>query len=422
MKDFSPQMTPTFGILFYVKKTKVLANGLYPVYLRITVNGERTEIATKRSIPPSKWIAGQQKYKGTTEDARHFNAYLESIRNQVYSVYRELSTSDSAVTANAIKHAMMGTKANAITLKGLFAYHLGNKRKLQDIQFSKSTITRYETVENHVFEFMKNHLQIDDIPLNSINFQFVTELDYYLRVTRCNNPNTACKYIKIFKSVILVAIKNEWMTKDPFLNYKFRLQEVERHALSMEEVDRLYKHDFTIERIANVRDIFVFCCYTGLAYVDVFELSRNNIITGIDGESWIETHRKKTDSRTRLPILPRAMEIINNYKHHPKCIADDKLLPVLSNQKMNAYLKEIATVCNIRQNLTTHLARHTFATTTTLGNGVPMETVSKMLGHSSISTTQIYSKVLDNKISDDMGALRTRFESKPTRQKDGTFD
>ncbi len=422
MKDFSPQMTPTFGILFYVKKTKVLANGLYPVYLRITVNGERTEIATKRSIPSSKWIPGQQKYKGTTEEARQFNAYLESMRNQVYTIYRNLSSSDNLVTPTAIKNELLGINNNSTTLKGLFDYYMNNKRRLQDVQFRLGTIKRYETTQKHVFDYLKHSRNVNDISLSEINHRFVTEFDHYLRITRHNNNNTATKYIQNFKTIILTAIRNEWMTKDPFLNYKFRLQEVERHALSMEEVDRLYKHDFTIERIANVRDIFVFCCYTGLAYVDVFELSRNNIITGIDGESWIETHRKKTDSRTRLPILPRAMEIINKYKHHPKCIADDKLLPVLSNQKMNAYLKEIATVCNIRQNLTTHLARHTFATTTTLGNGVPMETVSKMLGHSSISTTQIYSKVLDNKISDDMGALRTRFESKPTRQKDGTFD
>lgn len=422
MKDFSPQMTPTFGILFYVKKTKVLSNGLYPVYLRITVNGERTEIATKRSIPHSKWIPGQQKYKGTTEDARQFNAYLESMRNQVYTIYRKLSAADNLVTPTAIKNELLGVRNNSITLRGLFDYYMTNKRRLQDVQFRLGTIKRYETTEKHVFDYLKHSKNLNDIALSEINHRFVTEFDHYLRITRQNNNNTATKYIQNFKSIILTAIRNEWMIKDPFVNYQFRLQEVERHALNMEEVDHLYDHNFVIERIANVRDVFVFCCYTGLAYADVFNLSRDNVVTGIDGQSWIETHRKKTDSRTRLPILPRAMEIIKKYLNHPKCVADNKLLPVLTNQKMNAYLKEIADICGIRKNLTTHLARHTFATTITLGNGVPMETVSKMLGHSSISTTQIYSKVLDNKISDDMGALKLRIQNRLPIKKSGTFD
>ncbi len=422
MKDFSPQMTPSLGILFFAKKTKSLLNGQIPVYLRITVNGERVEVATKRTIPMDKWIPKQQRYRGNSEEARLFNTFIDSMRNQVFRIYRDLCDSKSLLSALAIKNELQGINASDMTLRGLFTYYMKQKRSLQEIQFSLGTIKRYETLEAHTFEFLKASKKLNDISLSDINYRFITDFEYFLRVTKNNCNNTAIKYIQNFRSVILTAVRNEWISKDPFTNYKSRLQEVERQALSMWEVEKIHNHPFNIDRIDQVRDIFVFCCYTGLAYADVHALSRDNIITGIDGESWIETHRKKTDSRTRLPILPRAMEIINKYKRHPKCIADNKLLPVLSNQKMNAYLKEIATICNIRQNLTTHLARHTFATTITLGNGVPMETVSKMLGHSSISTTQIYSKVLDNKISDDMGALRNRFETKAERQKDGTFD
>ncbi|MFC5285303.1 site-specific integrase [Pedobacter alpinus] len=163
---------------------------------------------------------------------------------------------------------------------------------------------------------------------------------------------------------------------------------------------------FSIERLNQVRDIFLFSCYTGLAYVDAKKLKRSEIEKGIDGKLWIHTYRQKTDSLSRIPLLPTALSIIQKYEHHPQCIADDLLLPVISNQKMNAYLKEIAEVCGIDELLTFHIARHTFATTVTLNNGVSIETVAKMMRHSSIKTTQIYAKVLDHKISDDMEVLR----------------
>ncbi len=171
---------------------------------------------------------------------------------------------------------------------------------------------------------------------------------------------------------------------------------------------KIAKKQFSIERLDQVRDSFLFSCYTGLAYVDVKKLKRSEIEKGIDGKLWIYTHRQKTDSLSRIPLLQTALGIIKKYEEHPQCIADDLLLPVISNQKMNAYLKEIADVCGIDKLLTFHIARHTFATTVTLNNGVPIETVAKMMGHSSIKTTQIYAKVLDHKISDDMEILRSK--------------
>jgi site-specific recombinase XerD len=183
---------------------------------------------------------------------------------------------------------------------------------------------------------------------------------------------------------------------------------VERVYLSEEEIENIINKDFKTDRLSLVRDIFLFSCFTGLAYIDVKNLTKSHISLGIDGEKWIFTHRQKTETASKIPILPITQMIIDKYEDHPECCNQNKLLPILSNQKMNAYLKEIAGVCEIEKDLTFHIARHTFATTVTLTNGVPIESVSKMLGHKNLRTTQHYAKVLDKKVSEDMMILRNK--------------
>jgi site-specific recombinase XerD len=228
-------------------------------------------------------------------------------------------------------------------------------------------------------------------------------------VRKCAN-NTAVKYIKNFKKIIRICISNGWLDKDPFVNYKSKIREVEREFLSIGEIDDIYSKNFINQRLGLVRDIFVFACFTGLAYIDVKQLTLSNISIGIDGGRWIYTHRQKTETASRIPLLPIPEEIIQKYATHPICLNEERLLPILSNQKMNAYLKEIADVCGINKELTFHIARHTFATTVTLSNGVPIETVSKMLGHTNLKTTQHYAKILDIKISNDMMLLKEKFK------------
>jgi integrase len=204
-------------------------------------------------------------------------------------------------------------------------------------------------------------------------------------------------------------LANEWLDKNPFANYKSKVKEVERVYLTEEEIQSIIGKDFKTDRLSLVRDIFLFSCFTGLAYIDVKNLTKSHISFGIDGEKWIFTHRQKTESGSKIPILPVTQMIIDKYENHPQCINEGKLLPILSNQKMNAYLKEIAGVCEIEKELTFHIARHTFATTVTLTNGVPIESVSKMLGHKNLRTTQHYAKVLDRKVSEDMKILKDKF-------------
>jgi site-specific recombinase XerD len=211
-------------------------------------------------------------------------------------------------------------------------------------------------------------------------------------------------------------LANGWLTKDPFANYKSKVKEVTREFLTELEIQSLMEKEFVSERLELVRDIFVFSCFTGLAYIDVKQLSNDNIVLGIDGDKWINKNRQKTDTNSKIPLLPTAQYILDKYVNHPVCKNEEKLLPIFSNQKMNAYLKEIATVCGINKELTFHIARHTFATTVTLSNGVPIETVSKMLGHTNLKTTQHYAKILDKKISEDMQILKAKFNANTQTQ------
>jgi site-specific recombinase XerD len=212
-------------------------------------------------------------------------------------------------------------------------------------------------------------------------------------------------------------LANGWLNKDPFANYKAKVKEVVREFLSEAEIEQMMNKEFVSERLELVRDIFVFSCFTGLAYIDVKQLTLDNISLGIDGDKWIFKNRQKTDTASKIPLLPTAKDIIDKYADYPVCKNEKRLLPILSNQKMNAYLKEIADVCGIKKDLTFHIARHTFATTITLSNGVPLETVSKMLGHTSLKTTQHYAKILDKKISEDMMILKSKFASKALTEK-----
>lgn len=248
--------------------------------------------------------------------------------------------------------------------------------------------------------------------------QIVTDFEYYLKIYKPTDHqkklgnNGVMKHMERFRKMINVALKNEWMEKDPFKAYKLKFIKFERGYLTEEELQKLESKEFNIERLQIVKDLFIFSRYTGLAYIDKVTLTPAQVIKGIDSENWIITQRTKTKTPVKVTLLPKASKIIDRYQDHPKCIAEGTLLPCLSNQKLNGYLKEMADICDIRKNLTFHLARHTFATTVTLSNGVPIESVSKMLGHSRITTTQVYAKVIERKLSEDMFALRQKLAEK----------
>lgn len=407
-------MSKTFGLLFYLKKSKASASGTLPIYLRITIDGKRTEISTKRTIEIKKWSVEANKAIGRTEDIRELNAYLDSLVSKVYQCQRDLIQDNKEVTTETLKNKFLGIEEKQVTLINLFKDHNKQVERLIGNGYSAGTLERYKTVCKHLQEFMKHTYNVSDYRLNKINHKFITDFEFYLKSERECAHNSTIKYIKNFKKIVRIAIANDWIVKDPFLNYKVQLKEVKREFLSEEEMQTMLEKDLHTHRLELVRDIFIFCCYTGLAYSDVKKLSKDSIVIGIDGEKWIKTNRTKTGTRSSIPLLPPALKILKKYENSPLSVSKGVLLPVLSNQKSNAYLKEIADLCGIKKNLTTHLARHTFATTVTLSNGVGIESVSKMLGHTSIKTTQHYAKILDSKVSDDMAILKQKFINQST--------
>jgi site-specific recombinase XerD len=393
-----------------VKRSKMTGNGTAPVYLRITVDGERIEISSKRYVNPDKWNANGQKLNGTSEEVRSLNNYLKTIEHEVYEIHRYLMEKKLPLTAVNLKNALL-KKEEVTTCKMLvpiFKEHNRQVAALVGTEYAKGTADRYETSLKHTQAFLKWKYKVDDINIEGINHEFIMSYDFYLRSERKCANNSTVKYMKNFKKIILMCIDNGWLHKDPFIKYKPKVKIVARHYLTKEELETMAVKTYSSLRIEQVKDIFIFCCYTGLAYIDVKQLKRSEIIKGIDGQQWIFTTRQKTDTASRIPLLTQALEIIKKYENHPECADQDKVLPVLSNQKMNSYLKEIADVCGINKELTFHIARHTFATSVTLANGVSIESVSKMLGHKNMRTTQHYAKILDSKVSEDMQLLKLK--------------
>ncbi len=406
-------MQDLFSLLFYIKRCKADKNGYANIYLRITVNGKRSEFSIRRKVHIEKWSSDAGKGKGFTKEVQELNHYIDSIQNKIYEIHRTLINQNKTITATSLRNVYIGKDENQKMLLKIFQDHNDQVEKLIGIDFAAGTADRYRTAKKHVSDYIELEYKVKDIAVKDVDHKFITGFEYYLKTERKCGHNTAIKYITNFKKIIRIAYANDWITKDPFFNWKVRLKNVEREFLSEEEIQKMTEKELHTTRLDQVKDIFIFCCFTGLAYADVKKLSKDDIVIGIDGERWINTKRVKTNTRSSIPILPTAEAILEKYSEHPDMINNDKVLPVLSNQKMNAYLKEIADLCNIHKNLTFHLARHTFATTVTLTNGVPIESVSKMLGHKSLKTTQHYAKILDRKVSDDMKILREKFNSKP---------
>jgi site-specific recombinase XerD len=405
-------MKTTITILFYLKRAKVNAQGLVPIFQRITVNGKRNDKSTGKFIDPDKWHSEMSKVKGNSEEARTINSYLDNLKIKVNQAEKILTAKDIEITSETLNNELFGVKERARTLIPIFEEHNHKIEELLGIEYAPGTLERYKTSLKHTVNFIQWKYNISDINIDKIDHAFITEYEFYLRsVRKCNN-NSAVKYVKNFHKIINQCLANGWLVKDPFVNYKAKVKEVIREFLNEEEIERIMDKKFVSERLELVRDIFVFSCFTGLAYIDVKQLTKNHISFGIDGDKWIFTTRQKTETLSKIPILPIAQKMIDKYENHPLSNNENRLLPILSNQKMNAYLKEIADVCGINKDLTFHIARHTFATTVTLSNGVPLETVSKMLGHTNLKTTQHYAKILDTKISNDMQFLKQKFISK----------
>jgi site-specific recombinase XerD len=408
--------TQTFSILIWANNARISSKGL-PLYARVTIDGKRAEISLKKRVPSEeKWDSKACCVVGKSEKAKDINSYLTHVKSELEKIYNQMQVLDEHITAETLKLWFTGGKEEIKTLMQVVNYHNEQMSKTIGIDVVKITFAKYKCLHDKLVKFLKYQYKKSDFLLTDLNHKFVTNFEYYLKAHLKNAHNTAMKDIKNLKKVVNMAIQNDWLDKNPFTTFKCTYKKVEREVLTDEEMEVVENKEFKIERVRLVRDLFIFSCYTGLAYADVMKLTPKNIVRGIDGEYWIYTSRKKTDESVRIPILPKAFAIIEAYKSHPSVVNSGLLLPHFSNQKLNSYLKEIADVCKIEKNLTFHLARHTFATTITLSNGVPIETVSKLLGHSSIKITQIYAKVVERKVSEDMSILKSKLTNLPNRK------
>ena len=399
----------TLSVLFIIKKAKLLKNGEAPICMRITVNKRVAEVMIKRSIPIDLWNQKKECSKGKDRVAAELNHYINTVRAKVLQIHRELEIDNKPITADIIKDCFYGRDKVQRTLLEVYAEHNEKCRALIGKEYTESTVTKFDTSINRLKEYIRSCYHRDDIMLAELDGQFIRDFDFWLKTEKHCQNNSALKHLKNLKKVVRIALANDWIKKDPFYGIHFKQEEVNVEFLSREELDVLMNKEFTIKRLEQVRDIFVFCCFTALAFVDVQQLSREHLIKDNNGALWIRKARQKTNQMCNIPVLSIPQRILRKYEDNAECIKKGVLLPVISNQRMNAYLKEIADLCGITKRLTTHVARHTAATVVFLANDVSMENVSKILGHSNIRMTQHYAKVVDRSIMRDMENVEKNF-------------
>ncbi len=399
------------AILFYPKKSQQDKKGLVPIYIRITVNGVRNEVSSNRKIEFSKWESNSQRGKGRSEETRALNNHLDYLENQIKHNFNSLNEKETEITAEILRDMLIGKHQKRFSLVTVFE----TNNKLIELEkgqkYSQSTIDQYKTTFERLKLFMLQEYNCGDMDLTKLDVLFIRRFEIFLKTKYTIEHNTIMKHLKQLKKVVHFAQQMGYIDKDPFILHQTAFKQFSRESLTQIELNSIEEHNFNIKRLDRVKDVFLFVCYTGFSYSDLFLLTPECVTKGIDGKNWIIYEREKTGVRASIPILSQAQAIIDRYKDDPECRVSNKLVPVISNQKLNSYLSEIADLCDINKHITMHLGRHTFATTVTLTNGVPIETVSKMLGHTSIKTTQIYSKVVDTKISKDMHDLNNKLNN-----------
>jgi len=403
------QSPNTFSLSFWIDSTRA-KNNEATVFARITVNSKRANISLKRKVSLSEWDSNKCKARGNKQESRLLNRYLDQVKNRVYQAHDELVKEKAFISAQSIKARFLGEDEEEYLLLTLIDYH--NTQLSESLSYG--TLKNYFTTQRYIKKFLTEKRKITDIYLSQLTYRFLVDFEKFLRThvpedhQKPMGNNTVMKHIQRLRKMVTLAYKMEWIDKDPFIKFKPHYIRKEREFLREDELQSIIEKNFEFERLELVKDLFIFSCYTGLAYIDVMKLNEDHIGIGIDGGRWIITNRQKTKNKVKIPLLPIAENLINKYRWHIKAQKTKTLFPNISNQKLNSYLKEIADACGIKKNLTFHIARHTFATTVTLSNGVPIETVSKLLGHSKIATTQIYARVIERKVSEDMSNLRVK--------------
>lgn len=397
-------MKSTYRVLFYIRKTRPNKDGLVTIAIRITIDGESIEFNPKLFVNPDIWNP-IGRAEGRTKEAKVINDAIDKIRNDLKSHYEELYDKNGYVTPEGLRDAYLGVDIQKYTLLSMYDQLVEQKRCLVDKTIRNTTLSKYTTTRRRIEDFLLHQYNKKDMPLREINYQFISDYEVYLKSVCDCGHNSSVKHLRYLKKVLTNALKNRYISADPFEEYKLGYKPVNKEYLLESEIKKLMTKKFTAKRLEEVRDVFLFQCLTGIAYVDATNLTKDNVIEDSFGQKWIRLDRQKSSVQANIPLLEIPLAILKKYKDLP----NGKLLPVYSNQKMNEYLKEISALCSINKRLTTHCGRHTFGTIM-LTKGVSIESVSKMLGHTNITTTQIYAKVLNQKIICEVNKVRGEFD------------
>lgn len=397
----------SLGLMFFLKKPQDYVEGLVPVYLRITVDGLPKEMSTKRMWDPDRWNVKANRAAGTKDDAKSLNNYLDILQGKAYDTRTALIDRGKVVTAAEIKNVLSGEKQRNWMLLALFQKHNNELEELVGKGVEEGTVTNFKTSYKHTARFLKSVYKMDDMNILSLDLEFIKKLYHWYKTVKDLNHNSALKNIANMKKIVLDCVDNGWLLGDPFVKFPMTRDEVDTVYLTKEQVQAIANKKITNPRLSRVRDLFIFSCFTGLSFIDMKQLKRSEVFT-TNGELRIYKNRQKTGTPAVIPLLPIAKGILKKYEDDEYCIVKDMLLPVLSNQKYNSYLKELADRCDVEIELSSKIARNTFGTTITLANNVPMETISKMMGHKSLRQTQHYAKVLAIKVTEDMANLNKR--------------
>jgi len=401
----------TFGLHFVLRPAQ---KGNYAIYVRIVVNRTWCELALKQIIDKKDWNTDKGAARPKTPALKQLNTYLEEVRAKLVSHYQQLNLSGDYLTAEMLKNSYLGKTAageEKMTLNRLVATH----NEMMGKTLEPGTMKNYKSTAIYLRNYMNEKYDAGDIYLKDLTYQFITGFEWFIR----NNPlkegdpcanNGTMKHLERLKKMVTWAHTNEWIDKDPFLAYKLRFKRHEMEFLDKDELGRIEGRELESPMLRRVRDLFIFSCYTGLAYIDLVMLKPSNIMAGADGMQWVRTSRKKTEIPVNVPLLRPAVAILEKFRAADDSGKWETLFPKISNQEMNRSLKLIGEICEIKKRLTFHLARHTFATTITLLNGVPIETISKLLGHTKLATTMIYAHVMQSKIGMDMLLLQKKLD------------
>lgn len=400
-------MRSTFKVLFYLKRNAPKKDGLVPVMCRVTVNGKVSQFSCKLDVEEKSWNVELGRLSGRSLIAQEGNRMLDKIRVGINKAYQEICDRDNYVTAEKVRNAFLGLGMKHETLLAVFSQHNEDYAKQVGKIKSERSYWKYCTVYKHLSEFIKQRYKVSDIALKELTPAFITDFELFLRTEKDHCTNTVWSYMMPLRRITYMAINNGWLQRDPFYGYSITKEETKRGFLTKEEITLLINGTFKKKSYELIRDLFIFCTFTGLSWTDMANLTKENLEISFDGHLWIKTNRQKTGTESNIRLLEVAKHIIEKYEGMAK---DGKLLPVPCYPNCKNGIKVIAKHCGIEKNVTWHQSRHSYATAVCLSNDVPIETLSKMLGHRSIRTTQIYAKITAEKVSRDMEKLSKQIE------------